>query len=65
MDAESPVPDWRSRPTVTIPEYAKIVGVGRNTAYDAARAGEVPTIKLRGRILVCVPWLRRQLGEIT
>lgn len=57
--------DWRSRPTITIPEYAKIVGVGRNTAYDAARAGEVPTIRVRGRILVSVPLLRRQLGEIT
>jgi hypothetical protein len=37
------------------------MGVGRNTAYEAARAGEIPTIKIRGRILVCVPALLRQL----
>jgi hypothetical protein len=53
--------DWRLRMTITIPEYARIVGVGRNTAYGAARAGEVTTIKVRGRILVCVPPLLRKL----
>jgi hypothetical protein len=53
--------DWRTRLTITIPEYARIVGVGRNTAYEAARAGEVATIKVRGRILVCVRPLLRQL----
>jgi hypothetical protein len=53
--------DWRQRMTITIPEYARIVGVGRNTAYEAARAGEVATIKVRGRVLVCVPALMRQL----
>jgi hypothetical protein len=58
-----PVPaDWHTRATITIPEYAKIMGVGRNTAYEAARVGEVQTIKVRGRVLVCVPALLRQLG---
>jgi hypothetical protein len=47
--------NWRSRATVTVSEYAAIVGIGRNTAYEAARAGQVQTIKVRGRILVCVP----------
>jgi hypothetical protein len=61
--SESMAPaDWRSRATVTVPQYAAIVGIGRNTAYEAARAGEVQTIKVRGRILVCVPALLRQLG---
>jgi hypothetical protein len=53
--------DWRSQATITIPEYAAIMKVGRNTAYEAARVGEVPTIKLRNRVLVCVPALLRQL----
>lgn len=53
--------DWRQRMTITIPEYARIVGIGRNTAYEAARSGEVTTIKVRGRVLVCVPALLRQL----
>jgi shikimate 5-dehydrogenase len=54
--------DWQSRATVTVPEYAAIMRVARQTAYAAVQAGEVPTIKLRGRILVCVPALLRQLG---
>jgi excisionase family DNA binding protein len=56
--------DWRERMTITIPEYAQIVGVGRNTAYEAARHGEVPTIRVRGRVLVCVPALIRQLERV-
>jgi hypothetical protein len=46
---------------VTVPEYAAIVGIGRKTAYQAVRAGEVVVIRQRGRILVCVPTLLRQL----
>jgi hypothetical protein len=53
---------WRERMTITVPEYAEIVGVGRNTAYESVRAGEVTIIKVRGRILVCVPPLLRKLG---
>jgi excisionase family DNA binding protein len=54
-------PEWRQRTTISIPEYAKIVGVGKNTAYAAAKSGEIPVIKLQGRKLVPVPWLLRQL----
>jgi excisionase family DNA binding protein len=52
---------WRNRMTITVPEYAKIVGVGRNTAYESVRAGEVASIKVRGRVLVCMPALLRKL----
>jgi hypothetical protein len=62
MSGDLTVPaDWRSRATVTVPEYAAIIGIGRNTAYEAVRAGEVPVIRQRGRILVCVPALVRIL----
>jgi hypothetical protein len=54
-------PEWRQRSTISIPEYARIVGIGKNTAYEAARAGEIVTIKLRGPKLVPVPWVLRQL----
>src|SRR5262245_44772 len=47
--------DWQSRMTITVDEYAQIVGIGRNTAYEAVRAGEVAVMRQRGRILVCVP----------
>jgi len=52
---------WRDRDTVSVDQYAAIVGVSRGTAYAAVRAGEVATIRVRGRVLVCVPPLIRQL----
>jgi excisionase family DNA binding protein len=36
---------------VTIEEAARVLGIGRNSAYEAARRGEIPTIKI-GRQLV-------------
>jgi excisionase family DNA binding protein len=38
--------------TLTIPEAAKRLGIGRNSAYRAAANGELPTIRLGKRILV-------------
>ena len=29
------------RPTISIPEAAKILGIGRNQAYAAAKRGEI------------------------
>jgi hypothetical protein len=59
--AGRPAEDWRQQATMSLTRYAEVVGVGRNTAYDAARAGEIPIIKLRGRKLVPVAWVLRQL----
>jgi hypothetical protein len=61
VDEEDGPGDWRRRMTISVPKYAQIVGIGRNTAYEAVRAGEVATIKVRGRIFVCVQPLLRQL----
>lgn len=40
------------RQTYTVSEVAKILGIGRNTAYEVCRNGEIPTIKIGGRILI-------------
>jgi excisionase family DNA binding protein len=40
------------RLTVKIEEAAAILGISRNGAYAAAKRGEIPTIKIGGRILV-------------
>ena len=51
--------------TQTIGETAKQLGIGRNQAYEAARRGQIPTIKIGKRILVLREPLRRMLeGEI-
>ena len=36
----------------TVPEVGKLLGINRNLAYEMARQGQIPTIKL-GRRLVC------------
>jgi excisionase family DNA binding protein len=38
--------------TLSIAEVAKVLGIGRNQAYEAARRGEIPTIRIGRRMLV-------------
>jgi excisionase family DNA binding protein len=40
------------RQTLTVTEASKALGISRNKAYEAAKRGEIPTIKIGGRILV-------------
>jgi excisionase family DNA binding protein len=47
----------RARATITIEQAAKLLGLGRTAAYDAARRGELPTRRLGRRLLVPVPAL--------
>ena len=50
------------RKTVTVEEAATILGVGRNKAYEAARSGEIPTIRIGKRLLVPLTALERLLA---
>ena len=38
--------------TLTVPEAAELLGISRGTAYEAARTGELPTVRLGRRLLV-------------
>ena len=38
--------------TYTIDEAARLLGISRNSAYEAARRGELPAIRLGRRILI-------------
>jgi len=40
------------RITYTIDEAAERLGVSRNTAYEAARSGQLPTVRIGRRLLV-------------
>jgi excisionase family DNA binding protein len=40
------------RRTLTVEEAGAQLGVSRNSAYEAARTGQIPTIKIGKRILV-------------
>ena len=51
------------RKTVTVIEAAKILGIGRSAAYEGARTGQIPTIRIGKRILVPVAALERMLAQ--
>lgn len=40
------------RLTISVPEAARRLGIGRNQGYECARRGEIPTIRLGKRLLV-------------
>jgi excisionase family DNA binding protein len=47
--------------TLSIPEAGKVLGIGRSAAYEAARSGQLPTIRIGRRILVPLVALERLL----
>jgi len=59
-----PAEDWRNRVTLTVKEAAEVLGVARNTCYEAVHRGEIPTIRIGNRLLIPVAGLRRLLGEV-
>jgi excisionase family DNA binding protein len=53
-----------TRRTYNIEEAAEMLGIGRNQGYEAARRGDIPTIKIGKRLLVPKAALERMLkGE--
>ena len=51
------------RLTLTVAETAKLLGIGRNLAYDKVKTGEIPVIKLGRRLLVPKKALEALLTE--
>ena len=52
-----------TKQTLTVPEAAKVLGIGRSAAYEAARIGQIPTIRIGKRILVPVVAMEKMLAE--
>lgn len=50
-------------PTVSVVEAGEILGIGRSSAYQAARTGELPTIPLGRRLVVPTARLLELLGH--
>jgi hypothetical protein len=50
---------------MTIPEAGRALGYGRNFSYDAAKAGQIPTVPV-GRRKKMVPrgWVERMLEKL-
>ena len=51
------------RLTLTIEETAKVLGIGRQLAYDRVKTGEIPVIKIGRRLLVPRRALEKLLEE--
>jgi excisionase family DNA binding protein len=53
-----------SRPeTYSVPEAGRIVGLGKNASYDAARRGELPVLRFGRLLRVPRAALERMLGK--
>lgn len=50
--------------TLTVEETAHALGISRTLAYEAARTGELPTIRIGRRLLVPKAALDRLLSQI-
>ena len=53
----------KERATLTIPEVGRILGIGRQTAYEMARQGKIPVLRLGKKLLVPKVALERMLAE--
>ena len=41
-----------TRATFSVEEAAAILGIGRNTAYTAIKTGQLPCVRIGGRLLI-------------
>ena len=51
------------RLTLTIEETAKLLGIGRQLAYDRVKTGQIPVIKIGRRLLVPKKALEKLLEQ--
>jgi excisionase family DNA binding protein len=50
--------------TLSVPEAGEVLGIGRAAAYEAARKGQLPTVRIGRRLLVPIVALKRLLDEV-
>jgi excisionase family DNA binding protein len=48
--------------TLTVEQTAKLLGIGRSTAYELVRTGDIPSLRLGRRIVVPIAQLADRLG---
>jgi excisionase family DNA binding protein len=58
------IPDPAKRPTITVDEAAPLLSLSRSAAYEAARRGEIPVIRIGRRVIVKTRPLLELLGLI-
>jgi ribosomal protein S14 len=50
--------------TTTVPHAGRILGLCRGSAYAAAERGEIPTVRIGGKLLVPLAALERLLETV-
>jgi excisionase family DNA binding protein len=50
-------------PVCAVEEAAKVLDLGRGQAYNAVKAGEIPSIRIGRRVLVPTAALRRMIAD--
>ncbi len=61
-EAALTVDELRSRHTISIVEYARVIGVSKDTAYEAAARGELRVLRVGRRIMVPTVCVLAELG---
>jgi hypothetical protein len=57
-----PVTALEEPATTSVEKAGRRLGIGRSLAYDAARRGEIPTLRIGRRLVVPVARLNEMLG---
>ena len=52
QDRGSPAEEHRTPRWITVTEAATMLGIGRSTAYDMVRTGELPSLRIRSCIRI-------------
>lgn len=62
MTTPMPIPDPEVQPVMALwPDVGRLLGLGRSATYAAAQRGEIPTLRIAGKVLVPTAQLRRLL----
>lgn len=51
-------------PTMSVPEAAEFLGLGKNAVYEAVRSGEIPSLRFGRRIRIPSHALLKQLERV-
>jgi hypothetical protein len=58
------IEEARELPTMTVEQAAAFLNISRQAAYNGCHSGDIPSIRVNGKILVAVPLLLKQLGVV-
>lgn len=57
------LPDPKTTPTISVEDAGKVLGLSKDSAYKAAHAGQIPTLRFGRKILVPTARLLEMLGQ--